>query len=137
MAVLRPNSVSRGWTERQFDFLPQSPQPSHTRSLMNTRVCGSTILPRLRRRRFSAAQCWSWMSTVTPRVAASTDWASRRRSRCQTSAFAAIDVPEYLAVSSLVMMIFFTPSASSRRLSAGIGSAPAAFCPPVIATAPL
>ena len=56
---LRPYSVSRGSTERQFDFALQSPQPSHTRWLMNVRRSGSTIAPRLRRRRFSAAQVWS------------------------------------------------------------------------------
>ena len=31
---MRPNSVSTGCTDRQLDFTPQSPQPSHTRSLM-------------------------------------------------------------------------------------------------------
>ena len=137
IAVFRPNSVSIGCTDRQFDFLPQSPHPSHTRSLMKTRVIGSIILPRLRSRRFSAAQCWSWISTVTPLMAASRDCASSSRSRCQTSALPAIETPEYLAGSSLVMMIRLTPSASRRRLSAGIGRAPAAFWPPVIATAPL
>ena len=34
---LRPNSVSSGCTETQFDFTPQSPQPSQTSSLMMTR----------------------------------------------------------------------------------------------------
>ena len=53
---LRPYSVSRGSTERQFDFALQSPQPSQTRWLMNVRRSGSAIAPRLRRRRFSAAQ---------------------------------------------------------------------------------
>ena len=57
--VLRPNSVSTGCTLRQFDFTPQSPQPSHTASLMTTRMAGSGSLPRLRRRRFSAAHRWS------------------------------------------------------------------------------
>jgi hypothetical protein len=56
---LRPNSVSTGSTERQFDLTEQSPQPSQTSSLMTTRRSGSTILPRLRRRRFSVAQTWS------------------------------------------------------------------------------
>ena len=59
MARLRPNSVSTGTTDRQFDLALQSPQPSHTSSLMKTRVAGSGRLPRLRRRRFSAAQVWS------------------------------------------------------------------------------
>src|SRR6185437_663744 len=35
--VLRPNSVATGWTDRQLDARPQSPQPSQTRSLMNAR----------------------------------------------------------------------------------------------------
>ena len=59
MVRLRPNSVSSGCTETQFDFTPQSPQPSQTSSLMNTRLSGSGKVPRLRRRRFSAAQVWS------------------------------------------------------------------------------
>ena len=36
-----PSSVSSGTTATQFDFLPQSPQPSQTASLMNTRLSGS------------------------------------------------------------------------------------------------
>ena len=38
MRRLRPNSVSSGNTDRQFDSTLQSPQPSHTSGLMNTRV---------------------------------------------------------------------------------------------------
>ena len=71
ICVLRPNSVSTGCTERQFDFWPQSPQPSQTRSLIQTRSAGSGALPRLRLRRSSAAHSWSWISTVTPSTAAS------------------------------------------------------------------
>src|SRR5437763_11241158 len=56
---LRPSSVSSGFTETQFDWSEQSPQPSHTASLMKTRLGGSGKRPRLRRRRFSAAQVWS------------------------------------------------------------------------------
>ena len=59
IARLRPNSVSTGVTETQFDLVLQSPQPSQTRVLMNERRAGSGNLPRLRRRRFSAAQVWS------------------------------------------------------------------------------
>src|SRR5262245_13024048 len=59
IARLRPNSVSTGMTDRQLDFTPQSPQPSQTSSLITTRLSGSAIRPRLRRRRFSAAQVWS------------------------------------------------------------------------------
>ena len=59
MKRLRPNSVSTAPTDMQFDLSLQSPQPSHTRSLITTRLAGSGNLPRLRRRRFSAAQVWS------------------------------------------------------------------------------
>jgi hypothetical protein len=59
MARLVPNSVSTGVTLRQFDCTEQSPQPSQTAWLMNTRLAGSGKVPRLRRRRFSAAQVWS------------------------------------------------------------------------------
>ena len=38
---LRPNSVSSGCTETQFEAAEQSPQPSQTRSLMNARFGGS------------------------------------------------------------------------------------------------
>src|SRR3712207_7935103 len=41
---------------RHEDFSPQSPQPSHTRSLMWMRSTGSAILPRLRRRRFRSEE---------------------------------------------------------------------------------
>ncbi|MND02596.1 hypothetical protein D3C83_220310 [compost metagenome] len=56
MSRLRPNSVSFGSTETQKLCSPQSPQPSHTSELITVRLFGSTILPRLRRRRFSVAQ---------------------------------------------------------------------------------
>src|SRR5258708_30552840 len=59
MVRLRPHSVSSGCTDTQFDFIPQSPQPSHTSSLMITRLSGSGNFPRFLRRRFSAAQVWS------------------------------------------------------------------------------
>jgi len=63
---LRPNSVSTGATDTQFDLTPQSPQPSQTSSLMTTRFAGSANLPRLRRRRFSAAHVWSYSRIVVP-----------------------------------------------------------------------
>src|ERR1700726_1911842 len=53
---LRPHSVSSGCTDTQFDFTPQSPQPSQTNSLMITRLSGSGNVWRFLRRRFSAAQ---------------------------------------------------------------------------------
>ena len=54
-----PYSVSSGSTERQFDLTLQSPQPSHTMSLITTRLAGSGKAPRFLRRRFSEAQVWS------------------------------------------------------------------------------
>src|SRR5207237_9976254 len=59
MVPSRPSSVSSGLTDTQLLLSEQSPQPSHTASLMNTRLAGSGKVPRLRRRRFSAAQVWS------------------------------------------------------------------------------
>ena len=59
MVRLRPNSVSSGSTDRQFDLTLQSPQPSQTASLISARSAGSGYSPRLRRRRFSEAQVWS------------------------------------------------------------------------------
>jgi hypothetical protein len=59
MVRLRPHSVSSGCTDTQFDFTPQSPQPSQMSSLMITRLSGSGNFPRFLRRRFSAAQVWS------------------------------------------------------------------------------
>ena len=59
MRRLRPNSVSSGSTLRQLLCAEQSPQPSHTSSLMTTDLAGVAIVPRLRRRRFSVAQVWS------------------------------------------------------------------------------
>ena len=44
---LRPNSVSFGSTDTQNDFSPQSPQPSQTSELMNTRLFGSSHLAAL------------------------------------------------------------------------------------------
>jgi hypothetical protein len=59
MRRLRPNSVSTGSTLRQLDLTEQSPQPSHTSSLMMTVLSGVASLPRFLRRRFSVAQVWS------------------------------------------------------------------------------
>jgi len=56
---LVPSAVSSGSTERQLEAVEQSPQPSQTAGLMKTRLSGSGKVPRLRRRRFSAAQVWS------------------------------------------------------------------------------
>jgi len=56
MGALRPHSVSSGCTDTQFDCTPQSPQPSQTSSVDDHALVGSGNWPRLRRRRFSAAQ---------------------------------------------------------------------------------
>ena len=56
IARLRPNSVSFGSTEMQLETAEQSPQPSQTSSLMKARRGETGKAPRLRRRRFSAAQ---------------------------------------------------------------------------------
>ena len=71
MARLVPNSVATGTTDRQLDFAAQSPQPSHTSSLMNSRRAGWAAAPRWRRRRCSVAHTWSYTSTVTPGVSRS------------------------------------------------------------------
>ncbi len=59
MRVLRPNGVSTGCTLKQFETSPQWPHPSHTASLIMTRMVGVGARPRLRSRRSSAAQAWS------------------------------------------------------------------------------
>ena len=56
---LRPNSVFKGSMETQLEAREQSPQPSQTSGLMNTRLGAAGMVPRLRRRRFSFAQTWS------------------------------------------------------------------------------
>src|SRR6056297_2227820 len=83
--VLRPYGVSIGCTDRQLLLSPQSPQPSHTRSLITTRNPGVGIVPRARPRRLSAAQAWSWSSTVTPVVVARAASASAKRDLFHTS----------------------------------------------------
>ena len=40
---LRPNSVSSGWIETQFDFTPQSPQPSQTSAVDDDALVGIGI----------------------------------------------------------------------------------------------
>ena len=78
---LRPNSVSSGSTEMQFDCTEQSPQPSQTAALIITRRDGSSIRPRLRRRRFSAAQVCTNTIAEQPGVSRSVriTWSSSSR----------------------------------------------------------
>ncbi len=138
MRRLRPNSVSIGSTLRQLLATLQSPQPSQTSSLITTRLAGSTSLPRLRRRRFSVAQVWSYSRIVQP--------STSRSSRCTASSWsrwrtvvpgARLSGTLYLSVSSVTITICFAPSASSSRVICGTVSEPSSGCPPVIATASL
>src|SRR3977135_3435734 len=66
MARLVPSSVSSGSTATQFDLTPQSPQPSHTAGLMNTRLSGSGNRTRLRRRRVSVGAGWAESTSAAP-----------------------------------------------------------------------
>src|SRR2546428_7342611 len=63
MRRLRPNSVSSGSTDRQFDFPPQSPPPSPTISLITYRTAGSGDSFFLRLPRFSYEQDWLYVYT--------------------------------------------------------------------------
>ena len=137
MVVLRPNSVSIGCRLKQFDLTPQSPQPSQTRSSIMSLNAGRGSRPRLRSRRFSAAHCWSWISTVTPGTVRRCSWTSMMSSRWRTDAPLGSGIPRYLPGSSVVMTTSLTPSASSLPATAGTGSRPVASWPPVMATAAL
>lgn len=137
ICVLRPNSVCTGCTDRQLDFTPQSPQPSHTRSLMTTRRSGVAMVPRLRLRRFSVAHSWSCSRTVTPGMSRSTCCASSIRLRSQTCTPAGSVVPAYRSVSSVVTMTRATPSASSSVTTPGTAAIPIGGWAPVMATWPL
>ena len=61
-----PNLVSKGSIEIQFEVLEQSPQPSHTKSLIKLLLSGSSINPLLRRLLFSVAHVWSYIIIDTP-----------------------------------------------------------------------
>ena len=136
--VLRPNSVSTGSTDRQFDFTPQSPQPSQTLSLMAMRREASGIRPRLRARRFSFAHSWSWMSTVTPGTERSATCASTTRVRSHTSTPRGRRIVRYRSRSSVVISTLATPcrSNTSTRSGTGIALLTDVDCPPVMAMAP-
>ena len=137
ICVLRPNGVSTGWTDKQLLLSPQSPQPSHTRSLMTTRNPGVATVPRARPRRFSAAQAWSWMRTVTPLTDVSTSSASSNRLRSQTSMPAGNALRGCRSGSSLVTITRATPSSRSIAARSGTVICPSGSWPPVIATVPL
>ena len=138
MAVLRPNSVSIGCTDRQLDSTPQSPQPSHTRSLITMRSGGSQTRPRLRSRRFSAAHCWSWMRTVTP-----FDAGERLLGLDDPVAVPHLDAAGQADALVLLAVVggddhpVHAFERGATRSGSGIGMAPAASWPPVMATAPL
>ncbi len=124
MRVLRPNSVSTGSTERQFDLSPQSPQPSHTRSLISTRGRRSGERPRLRSRRISAAHAWSWTSTVTPGWRELALRLARSVAVPHTSRIGGSDAAGSVSGPSVVTMIRRTPSAR-LRVERGHGMPPA------------
>ena len=84
MVRLRPISVSSGSTEMQFDCTEQSPQPSQTAGLIITRRAGSSIRPRLRRRRFSAAQVCTNTMAEAPFTVRQVFWTASSSSRCAT-----------------------------------------------------
>ena len=94
-------------------------------------------MPRLRWRRFSAAHCWSLMSTVTPGVASSSLSDAKNASRPRSAAMGAKRAPRQRRGSSETTMILRTPSAAMLRVSSGMPMLPWASWPPVMATAPL
>ena len=135
--VLRPHAVSTGCTDRHPLTSPQSPHPSHTRSLMTTRKPGVGMRPLDRARRCSAAQAWSWRSTVTPGTSASSRCASSKRSRCHTSTPTGSSCGSWRPGSSLVTITRLTPSNRSDLTTSGTDIWPSGSWPPVIATVPL
>jgi hypothetical protein len=132
---LRPNSVSTGRIAMQLDSRPQSPQPSHTASLMKTRVCGS-VVPR-----FGGGASRRRRSGRTP--------APTRRQGAQLALdhFQLVPVADRhpvgmsatcqgRSVPSVTSTMLPTPSACSWR-QLGTVSSPSTGWPPVIATASL
>ena len=124
MRVLCPNSVSTGTTDRHVDCSPQSPQPSQTRSLIQTRSGGSASFPRWRSRRSSAAHRSSWMTTVTPPTFSSSAITSGRSSRWRTSATGSRVTLRYCSGSGVVTTTLRTPSMASSRVSSGTAMRP-------------
>ena len=61
IARLRPKAVSRGSMDRQLDCTEQSPQPSHTASLMNSRFGGSSINGLPSRIFLKVSLDWRWL----------------------------------------------------------------------------
>ena len=128
----RPAAPTGSSTSRRSRRSPRRP-----RSLMKTRVGGSASLPRLRRRRFSAAHCWSWISTVTPGVAA-------QHSLRLDEPVAVPDLDAVRASATRPVLVgvvggdddpLHALGLEQPASSAGTASAPAASWPPVIATA--
>ena len=110
---LRPSGVSSGSIETQLLCTEQSPQPSQTRWLMKTRVGGSSIRPRLRRRRFSAAQVWSKTIAVQPSTARNSTITRSIASRWRRSVPGASSAPRQVSGLSDSSTTFLTPSCCS------------------------
>ena len=134
----RPNSVSTGATDTQFDLTPQSPQPSQTSSLMNDalRRIGelAALAPAALLRRAGlvveqhrAARRVAQLALDGVELVAVVDLDVRRRN----------SPTGYLSGSSVTTTILATPSAATwRAIAAGV-SGPSNGWPPVIATASL
>ena len=137
MRRLRPSGVSFGSMLTQLDCAEQSPQPSHTASKMNIRRSGSSNSPRLRRRRFSAAQVCSYSSTVQPGVSRSSRWMASMRSRCSMRTPAGSALALWRDGSSLTSTSVFTPSCTTWWAICAGEMGPSTGCPPVMATASL
>jgi hypothetical protein len=122
----------------QLDSLPQSPQPSHTASLMKTRVCGSGKVPRFLRRRFSAAQVWSKTRADTPGTVRSSRWITSSSSRWRIGMPWGMSATcQARSVPSVTSTMVCTPSPCSWRSSFGTVRSPSTGWPPVMATASL
>ncbi len=135
--VFGPSSVSTRWSDMQFVSAPQCPQPSQTSSLITTKRFDVGSCPRFCRRRRSLAQRPSWISTVTPRVAASSRSTASCRSMTSTRALPASSAPRYASGSLVRTTVVRTPSSSSIRVSSGTGLPPTISWAPVFATNPL
>ena len=135
--VFGPSSVSTRWSDMQLVSAPQWPQPSQTSSLITTKRFAVGSCFRFWRRRRSLAHSPSWISTVTPGVAASSRSTASCRSTASTRAFPASAAPRYTSGSLVRTTVARTPSSSSIRVSSGTGLPPTISWAPVFATNPL
>jgi hypothetical protein len=135
---LRPSSVSFGTMDRQFDCTEQSPQPSQTASLMNSRD----------RRIFQLALAAPAALLCRAGLLVNDDRRARhsRSSRCSASISSrwcsvrpsiAGRWPRHCPGSSLTRAMRRTPSPPSWRSRSGMARDPSMGWPPVMATASL